>query len=132
MYTVVETINILLLLLLLENVSKLVRSHHHKTTTIRFLKMLNVCSLRLTPPYMLVLMVATVLWPYFSQGALFMNPNEDTHPQMKWCRDNWWVNLLYVNNYVRTNETVSSKSHSVLSVGFENDISDKSPLGLCK
>ena len=62
---------------------------------------------RLTPPYMLVMLVATVLWPYFSSGALFMDPKLDTHPQMKWCRENWWVNMLYVNNYVKNKELVS-------------------------
>lgn len=45
---------------------------------------------------MLVLMVGTVLLPYFITGP--MAPEE--LPYMGTCRESWWKNLLYVNNYV--------------------------------
>ncbi|XP_045194786.2 uncharacterized protein LOC123550421 [Mercenaria mercenaria] len=56
---------------------------------------------RLTPSYMLVLMVGTVILPYILNGPMW---TEDDLPYMKTCRTNWWTNLLYVNNYVNTDE----------------------------
>jgi len=55
---------------------------------------------------MLVLMVATVLLPYFSTGSMGVSPDTESHPQTKYCRTNWWTNLLYVNNYVNNKEIV--------------------------
>lgn len=46
---------------------------------------------------MLILMVGTVLLPYLVTGP--MSPEGDL-PYMDTCRDSWWTNLLYVNNYV--------------------------------
>lgn len=57
---------------------------------------------------MLVLMVGTVLTVYFSSGAMGIAPDVETHPSVKWCRESWWTNLLYVNNYVNTEKRVSS------------------------
>ncbi|XP_052816398.1 nose resistant to fluoxetine protein 6-like [Mya arenaria] len=57
---------------------------------------------RLTPPYMLVIMVGTVLLPYIVSGP-FWNGGE--FPNMGGCRKYWWTNLIYVNNYVIDDET---------------------------
>ncbi|WAR07238.1 NRF6-like protein [Mya arenaria] len=58
-------------------------------------------TLRLTPPYMLVLMFGTVLSPY-----LIMGPLRLTNDIMGECRKNWWTNLLYINNYVELDHWV--------------------------
>ncbi|WAR11321.1 NRF6-like protein [Mya arenaria] len=47
---------------------------------------------RLTPPYMLVIMVGTVLLPYAISGPFW--PEGDLS-FMAACRKNWWTNLLY-------------------------------------
>ncbi|XP_052816345.1 nose resistant to fluoxetine protein 6-like [Mya arenaria] len=57
---------------------------------------------RLTPPYMLVIMVGTVLLPYIVSGPFWI---EGEFPFMSGCRKFWWTNLLYVNNYVHTDDT---------------------------
>lgn len=56
---------------------------------------------RLTPPYMLIILVGTILYRYIGNGAL--QPDGD-NTFMGSCRDNWWTNLLYVNNFVKTKE----------------------------
>ena len=58
---------------------------------------------RLTPPYMLLLMVGTVLVPFFNNGPMWADGD---NPTMTCCRDNWWTNLLYINNYVKTDKMV--------------------------
>ncbi|WAR11331.1 NRF6-like protein [Mya arenaria] len=56
---------------------------------------------RLTPPYMLVIMVGTVLLPYIVYGPFWL---EGEFPFMSECRKTWWVNLLYINNYVHAED----------------------------
>ncbi|KAL4234454.1 hypothetical protein ACF0H5_006100 [Mactra antiquata] len=56
---------------------------------------------RLTPPYMLVLMIGTTLYKYVFTGAMKVDGDS---MYMITCRDNWWINLLYINNYVKTDE----------------------------
>ncbi|XP_067662096.1 nose resistant to fluoxetine protein 6-like [Haliotis asinina] len=55
---------------------------------------------RLTPPYMLVMMVYVPLFPYISNGPLW--PQQGI--EINQCRNSWWTNLLYVNNLVNTKE----------------------------
>ncbi|KAL5012135.1 hypothetical protein ScPMuIL_010686 [Solemya velum] len=50
---------------------------------------------RLTPPYMLVMMAYVPLFKHFSDGPLWPQDGIDIH-----CKDNWWTNLLYINNIV--------------------------------
>ncbi|XP_045192777.2 O-acyltransferase like protein-like [Mercenaria mercenaria] len=58
---------------------------------------------RLTPPYMLILMCGTVLYKYLTQGPLSQGEGESTF--MVNCKDSWWTNLLYVNNYVNVDKS---------------------------
>ncbi|KAL4234257.1 hypothetical protein ACF0H5_005907 [Mactra antiquata] len=57
---------------------------------------------RLTPPYMLILMVGTTLYKYVGTGA--MKPDGDSY-MMAACRDNWWTNIIYLNNYINTDRS---------------------------
>ncbi|RUS88829.1 hypothetical protein EGW08_003374, partial [Elysia chlorotica] len=49
---------------------------------------------RLTPPYMLVLMVYVSLFHYTGDGPIW--PQKSIEPDE--CEGNWWANLLYINN----------------------------------
>lgn len=61
--------------------------------------------IRLTVPYAFVLLMSGV---YFENagGPLWRHIFE--REQLA-CRRNWWTNLLYVNNFVRTDERVSNE-----------------------
>jgi hypothetical protein len=52
---------------------------------------------------MLVLMVGTVVLPYVLNGPMW---TDDDIPFMGTCRKTWWTNLLYINNYVKTDQMV--------------------------
>ncbi|XP_069111777.1 O-acyltransferase like protein-like [Argopecten irradians] len=55
---------------------------------------------RLMPVYILVLLVYTTLFTHMVYGPLMpVNLEYVTH-----CNDNWWTNLLFINNLVKTNE----------------------------
>ncbi|CAC5358118.1 unnamed protein product [Mytilus coruscus] len=56
-------------------------------------------TLRLTPPYMLVIMVSVSLFHYTGSG-----PNWPTGGIDKGCEKGWWYNLLYINNFVEDNK----------------------------
>ncbi|CAH1786929.1 unnamed protein product [Owenia fusiformis] len=51
---------------------------------------------RLTPPYMLVLMISVCLTRYMSTGPQW--PEQGF--EIDYCKDSWWTNLLYINNFV--------------------------------
>ncbi|XP_035828396.1 nose resistant to fluoxetine protein 6 [Aplysia californica] len=57
---------------------------------------------RLTPPYMLTLLLVLGLQRFFGSGALWSNvqPGDKTS-----CENSWWTHLLYVNNIVKSDET---------------------------
>ena len=57
---------------------------------------------RLTPSYMLLVFFYLALMPYWGHGPLWPHawPDRDN------CNRNWWTNLLYINNFVRTEEAV--------------------------
>jgi len=60
---------------------------------------------RLTPVYMILIGVLASLFVYFGDGPLWLytDPEYDTYGA---CKDNWWTNLLYVNNLVHSNRQV--------------------------
>ncbi|XP_067662821.1 nose resistant to fluoxetine protein 6-like [Haliotis asinina] len=55
---------------------------------------------RLTPVYMMMLMFYTCLFHYLGDGPIW----PQTGVQKQQCRDNWWTNLLYINNLVNKDE----------------------------
>ncbi|VDI33667.1 Hypothetical predicted protein [Mytilus galloprovincialis] len=61
---------------------------------------------RLTPPYMLVLMVYVSLFPYIGSGPLWKKDGMEVN----YCKDAWYYNFLYVNNFVNLKDTSSQVS----------------------
>jgi hypothetical protein len=57
---------------------------------------------------MLVLMVYVPLLQYWANGPLW--PQKGV--EIDYCKDSWWTNLLYVNNFVNFDKTVNSTSIS--------------------
>lgn len=62
-----------------------------------------VCSYRLTPPYMLIIMVYIPLFPYLGSGPMWAKDGTE----LNYCKDSWWYNLLYINNFRTVGEQVS-------------------------
>ncbi|XP_059480961.1 nose resistant to fluoxetine protein 6-like [Neocloeon triangulifer] len=54
--------------------------------------------LRLTPAYMLTILFYVSILPKMGSGPLW---KVTVVPESEYCRENWWANALYVNNYVR-------------------------------
>ncbi|XP_050398153.1 nose resistant to fluoxetine protein 6 [Patella vulgata] len=52
---------------------------------------------RLTPVYMMVLMIDVCLLRYIGDGPLWPQKGFELNE----CRDTWWTNLLYINNLVK-------------------------------
>ena len=66
---------------------------------------------RLTPAYMLCIGISAALTKYFHDGPLWpvdtgFDPN---------CKHSWWTNLLYINNFVKTDKSVSKKMSTIHS-----------------
>ncbi|XP_045202111.2 nose resistant to fluoxetine protein 6-like [Mercenaria mercenaria] len=55
---------------------------------------------RLTPPYMLLLMLYVPTFKYWADGPFWPQTGVDVDE----CKDTWWTNLLYINNIVRTDK----------------------------
>ncbi|KAK6978811.1 nose resistant to fluoxetine protein 6, partial [Biomphalaria glabrata] len=56
----------------------------------------------LTPPYMLVLVGMLGLQRFMGSGALWATVQPSVQ---KYCEENWWTNLLYLNNVVNVDRT---------------------------
>ena len=67
------------------------------------------CSL--TPVYMILIGFFAVLFAYLGDGPLWVY-TDPTHALCDSCKDNWWINLLYVNNIVPADRQVSCVFHS--------------------
>ncbi|CAC5380351.1 unnamed protein product [Mytilus coruscus] len=52
-------------------------------------------ALRLTPPYMLIMMVQICISKYLGSGPMWSSDGFEK----KYCKDTWWWNLLYINNF---------------------------------
>ncbi|KAF4533050.1 hypothetical protein B566_EDAN002613, partial [Ephemera danica] len=55
--------------------------------------------LRLTPVYAIVLGVYATLFKYMGSGPIWATK---VGVEVERCQENWWTNLLYVNNYINT------------------------------
>lgn len=59
---------------------------------------------RLTPLYAYVILFNATLWNFTGSGPLW---KATIAPQVKGCRETWYLNLLYIHNYVKDGEWVS-------------------------
>lgn len=59
---------------------------------------------RLTPAYLVVLGFNLTWLPHIGSGPLW---NTTAQLESDRCLKSWWANLLYVNNYVNTDNLVS-------------------------
>ena len=57
---------------------------------------------RLTPVYLVIMILDVTLFTYVSDGP-FWRPIETNY-----CKSSWWVNLLYLNNFIKQDDPVSS------------------------
>lgn len=59
---------------------------------------------RFTPTYLFIVLFNATLFFKLGHGPAWplLAENERTS-----CRNNWWTNMLYVNNFIRTKEPVS-------------------------
>ena len=64
----------------------------------------NVYSFRLTPLYMIVLMVFACLMKYFGDGPFWPVEIPSADP----CKTNWWTNLLYISNLLPHDDQVNN------------------------
>lgn len=75
---------------------------------------------RLTPAYLAVIAVYATWLPRLGSGPLWQ---ARMGLEQERCRQSWWLNVLYVNNYVGTADIVSVENCNLVSVGlFESDI----------
>lgn len=59
---------------------------------------------RLTPAYLAVIALYATWLPKLGSGPLW---DERMLTEQQRCRNSWWLNVLYINNYVGTEEIVS-------------------------
>ncbi|KAG1681474.1 Nose resistant to fluoxetine protein 6 [Nymphon striatum] len=55
---------------------------------------------RLTPAYMLILGIYICLFPYLASGPFWRSDGME----VDYCKDTWWTNLLYINNFVHSSK----------------------------
>lgn len=67
--------------------------------------------------YAFVIFYHATFFKYFGEGPMWKPIVE---PEVQDCRDNWWTNILYINNYVNVD-------HMVSVLIFINSISDVMP-----
>ncbi|XP_053380233.1 nose resistant to fluoxetine protein 6-like [Mercenaria mercenaria] len=60
---------------------------------------------RLTPPYMLLLMLYVPTFKYWAYGPFWPQTGLDVNE----CKDTWWTNLLYINNVYKADKQVRIK-----------------------
>ncbi|XP_001946627.2 nose resistant to fluoxetine protein 6 [Acyrthosiphon pisum] len=71
-----------------------------RNDTIKFFKLLGYRFIRLTPAYMIVLLMAEVSSRWLRNNSVF-EPENNNHIS---CADYWWRNMLYINSLYPRNE----------------------------
>ena len=67
--------------------------------------------LRMTPTMMVTIGFGATLLRYFGSGPEWTN---STAMFDSWCRSNWWVNSLYIHNFVHIDNMVSREKIDVI------------------
>jgi len=69
---------------------------------------------RLTPPYAFVIFFYATLLSHLGSGPLW---DKWVGVNKQYCVDNWWINLLYINNYVKVSDMVTAAASSSKGLG---------------
>lgn len=65
--------------------------------------------IRLTPTYAILVGIGATLVNYAGNGPFWFAVQRGE----EYCRSNWWTNLLYINNLVKTKEMVRLQKTSI-------------------
>lgn len=60
--------------------------------------------LRLTPPFAVMILIAATIVTYLGDGPIWHKVME---PKIAQCKTHWWLDLLYVQNYITIDDPVS-------------------------
>lgn len=71
---------------------------------------------RILPTYIAVILIFAFILPYMGDGPLW---KMIVYPEAEFCRKNWWTNLLFINNYVNSNEMVIIILYSYFSLSYK-------------
>ena len=62
----------------------------------------HVFHFRLTPVYCVVMMIFVSLFTLWAKGPLY----GENFPDADNCRDSWWTNITYLNNFIKIDKQV--------------------------
>lgn len=65
---------------------------------------------RILPPYMLVIMFSANLSKYLGTGPVYPKGGFEQNQ----CNGTWWTNLLFINNFVKTDQMVGIFTENIL------------------
>ncbi|XP_054260023.1 nose resistant to fluoxetine protein 6-like [Macrosteles quadrilineatus] len=71
-------------------------NHLDKKKSINFLLIIFLRWVRIVPPYLVMMGIMGWILPTMSEGPLW---DKRVGLEAQRCQDNWWVNLLFINNY---------------------------------
>ncbi|KAL5233121.1 hypothetical protein ACI65C_000531 [Semiaphis heraclei] len=69
--------------------------------SLKFIYLIIYRIIRIFPTYIAVIVIFAFVLPYMGDGPLW---KLIVYPEAEFCRKNWWTNLLFINNYVHSNE----------------------------
>ncbi|XP_050427088.1 nose resistant to fluoxetine protein 6-like isoform X2 [Adelges cooleyi] len=73
----------------------------NKTKRLNFFFILLYRMSRIWPVYIMALLLHVSIFPYLGNGPFW---NAIIQTEVEYCRRNWWTNILFINNYVNTQE----------------------------
>ncbi|XP_025406644.1 nose resistant to fluoxetine protein 6-like isoform X2 [Sipha flava] len=69
--------------------------------SLNFVYLLTFRLIRILPTYTTIILIFAFILPYTGDGPLW---KLIIYPEAEFCRKNWWTNLLFLNNYVNSQE----------------------------